>query len=177
MCFIIVFWMWVVVRLCWSMACDCPICRYLVMLPFLGRSSCRSRRCTCLWAWSRFRWECHPTLGACRWKSMPRIVTRRLGTWTLARFGGNFADLAAPSGKVVKVAGNLGGPPRLEGGVLPNRFFFVFFSFFFRFFPRKKQKKKQKKSDFWPRLLPGSPQPGPGVGSARGLEPPAQVPG
>ena len=56
---------------------------------------------------------------------MPRIVTRRLGTWTLARFGGNFADLAAPSGKVVKVAGNLGGTPSSgRGGVLPNRFFF-----------------------------------------------------
>ena len=101
---------------------------------------------------------------------MPRIVTRRLGTWTLARFGGNFADLAAPSGKVVQVAGNLGGPPRLEGGGPPKSFFsFIFFSFFVFFLG--KSKKKQKKKRFLTPPPPRSPQPGPGVGQPGGWTP------
>ena len=87
------------------------------------------------------------------------------------------------------MAGNLRGPPRLEGGVLPNRFFFLlFFAFFFflAFFLGKSQKKKQKKKRFLtpppPRIPParsrgrvsqgvGPPSPGPGVGSARRLDP------
>ena len=93
----------------------------------------------------------------------------------------------------MKVAGNLGGPPRLEGGVLPNRFFFAFFLLFFwlffcifllflRFFPRKKPKKKRFLTPPPPTIPParsrgrvsqgvGPPSPGPGVGSARRLDP------
>ena len=87
------------------------------------------------------------------------------------------------------MAGNLGGPPRLEGGVLPNRFFFAcfflffcvffcFFLFFFRFFPRKKQKKWTSPPPSPPARSRGRvsqgvgpPSPGPGVGSARRLDP------
>ena len=98
-------------------------------MAFLGRSSCRSRRCTCLWAWSRFRWECHPTLGACRWKSMPRIVTRRLGTWTLARFGETLHFWLLHPGRWWRWLETWGDPLVWKGGSSQIVFFF-FFSFF-----------------------------------------------